>query len=120
MTMGCFVDVLYGYDCFGALRGEQVHLQLQQLLGQINEPPYLKAHHAEFWEGARAKLAQYNLDDLKAKESGPVLSAQDILDLSLKNLRSLIIYLDITTMPEPRETARQDLIQAGILDRRCA
>jgi hypothetical protein len=82
--------------------------------------PYLKQHHAEFWEGARMKLAQYNLDDLKAKENGPVLSAQDILDLSLKNLVSLVTYLDITTMPEPREIARQDLIQAGLVDRRCA
>jgi hypothetical protein len=78
--------------------------------------PYLKQHAPHFWAGARQHLDKWRPDDLQKLEDGPVLSPEQIFEITARNIPALLVVLDSNRDPDDRQRAYEDLRSAGLLE----
>jgi hypothetical protein len=78
--------------------------------------PYLKQHYPTLWTRLRRHLAGSRSDELKALENGPVLSPDQILEISCNNLAHLMTVVDSMGDFEARDTAFADLRKIGLIE----
>jgi len=78
--------------------------------------PYLKQNYPQLWAGARDQLAKYRPEELARLEDGPVLSAEQIFEITARNMVELFVVLDSNSDPDNRKRAYDDLRRVGLLE----
>jgi hypothetical protein len=78
--------------------------------------PYLKQNYPPLWAVARDQLAKYHPEKLVQLEDGPVLSAEQIFEVTARNMVELFTVLDSNSDPDDRKRSYDDLRSAGLLE----